>query len=41
MLGQAILATDFDNFEKGWKFRWYAHSVLGTGVFNSDGDMWK
>jgi hypothetical protein len=40
-LAQAILATNFDNFEKGAKFRWYMGSVLGTGVFNSDGDMWK
>ena len=38
---QSILATDFDNFEKGDTFRWYMQSVLGTGVFNSDGDMWK
>lgn len=38
---QAILSTDFDSFEKGENFRWYMQSVLGTGVFNSDGDMWK
>jgi len=38
---KAILATNFDNFEKGETFRWYVQSVLGTGVFNSDGDMWK
>ncbi|KAF8998701.1 cytochrome P450 monooxygenase pc-3 [Cyathus striatus] len=38
---KAILATQFDNFEKGTLFGEQAHSLLGTGVFNSDGDMWK
>ncbi|KIJ32050.1 hypothetical protein M422DRAFT_234321 [Sphaerobolus stellatus SS14] len=38
---KAMLATEFDNFEKGTYFQWYMHSVLGTGVFNSDGNMWK
>ncbi|KAF8590882.1 cytochrome P450 [Ramaria rubella] len=38
---KAILAVDFEIFEKGEIFQWYAQSVLGTGVFNSDGDMWK
>ncbi|KAF8523078.1 cytochrome P450, partial [Hysterangium stoloniferum] len=36
-----ILVTNFDNFEKGNGFRSGAKSVLGTGVFNSDGEMWK
>ncbi|KAG2131949.1 cytochrome P450 [Suillus cothurnatus] len=36
-----ILATDFDNYVKGAKFREAADSVLGTGVFNSDGEIWK
>ncbi|KAF7313120.1 Cytochrome P450 [Mycena kentingensis (nom. inval.)] len=36
-----ILATDFNNYEKGARFQKNMHSVLGTGVFNSDGDMWK
>ncbi|KAG1847196.1 cytochrome P450 [Suillus subalutaceus] len=36
-----ILATDFDNYVKGTKFREAADSVLGTGVFNSDGEIWK
>ncbi|TFK72654.1 cytochrome P450 [Pluteus cervinus] len=36
-----ILATDFNNFVKGNRFRNSMRSVLGTGVFNSDGDMWK
>ncbi|KAJ7066916.1 cytochrome P450 [Mycena amicta] len=35
-----ILALDFENFEKGDGFR-DMFSVFGTGVFNSDGDMWK
>ncbi|CCM02239.1 uncharacterized protein FIBRA_04320 [Fibroporia radiculosa] len=38
---KCILATDFQNFEKGDLFKTYMKSVLGTGVFNSDGDMWK
>jgi len=38
---KALLATDFDNFEKGTKFRYAMDSVLGSGVFNSDGEMWK
>ncbi|EKM59240.1 uncharacterized protein PHACADRAFT_249546 [Phanerochaete carnosa HHB-10118-sp] len=38
---KAILATDFGNFVKGETFNTSMRSVLGTGVFNSDGDMWK
>ncbi|KAF9223748.1 cytochrome P450 [Gyrodon lividus] len=38
---KAILATDFDNFVKGDRFRATVSNVLGTGVFNSDGEMWK
>ncbi|KAJ7063921.1 cytochrome P450 monooxygenase pc-1 [Mycena amicta] len=38
---KAMLATDFNNFEKGARFQKNMASVLGTGVFNSDGDMWK
>ncbi|KAF8998684.1 cytochrome P450 [Cyathus striatus] len=38
---KAILATQFDSFEKGPMFMEQAKSLLGTGVFNSDGDMWK
>ncbi|KAF8585531.1 cytochrome P450 [Ramaria rubella] len=37
----AMLVTEFDKFEKGEFFKWYNQSVLGDGVFNSDGDMWK
>ncbi|KAF8890928.1 cytochrome P450 monooxygenase pc-1 [Infundibulicybe gibba] len=36
-----ILATDFNNYVKGERFHHSMGSVLGTGVFNSDGDMWK
>ncbi|OCH92311.1 cytochrome P450 monooxygenase pc-2 [Obba rivulosa] len=38
---KTLLATDFQNFVKGETFQGCMHSVLGTGVFNSDGDMWK
>ncbi|KAK0200571.1 cytochrome P450, partial [Desarmillaria ectypa] len=38
---QHILATEFENFEKGQKFQYAMKSVLGVGVFNADGDMWK
>ncbi|OCH85955.1 cytochrome P450 monooxygenase pc-3 [Obba rivulosa] len=38
---KAILATDFPKWEKGPKFRGRVASVLGSGVFASDGDMWK
>ncbi|KAL0953039.1 hypothetical protein HGRIS_007241 [Hohenbuehelia grisea] len=36
-----ILATDFNNYVKGENFSHSMADVLGTGVFNSDGDMWK
>jgi hypothetical protein len=36
-----MLATEFDNFEKGWQFTSPMESLLGNGVFNSDGEMWK
>lgn len=38
---KTMLATDFQNFEKGAIFKEQMDSFLGTGVFNSDGDMWK
>ncbi|KAJ7183187.1 cytochrome P450 [Mycena filopes] len=40
---QIILATDFNNYVKGKRFRSAMNSVLGDGVFNSDvglGEMW-
>ncbi|KAH9477758.1 Cytochrome P450 monooxygenase 75 [Psilocybe cubensis] len=36
---KAILATQFDSFHKGSVFYSQAHSLLGEGVFNSDGEM--
>lgn len=36
-----ILATDFANYEKGEEFNTVVSSLLGNGVFSSDGDMWK
>ncbi|KAF8206094.1 cytochrome P450 [Mycena galopus ATCC 62051] len=38
---KAILATEFDGFEKGLEFRSVMEPLLGTGVFAADGDMWK
>ncbi|KDQ21154.1 hypothetical protein BOTBODRAFT_149912 [Botryobasidium botryosum FD-172 SS1] len=38
---KAVLATDFTNFIKGNTFIRAMKSMLGQGVFNSDGDMWK
>lgn len=38
---KAILATNFDAFEKGPVVFDQFKSLLGVGVFNSDGEMWK
>ncbi|KAF8837108.1 cytochrome P450 [Paxillus ammoniavirescens] len=38
---KAILATQFNSFVKGPIFWDQFHSLLGTGVFDSDGDIWK
>ncbi|KAL0948934.1 hypothetical protein HGRIS_009041 [Hohenbuehelia grisea] len=38
---KAILASQFDAFEKGPAFIHSMKSLLGTGVFNSDGELWK
>ncbi|KAF8715658.1 hypothetical protein AX14_012520 [Amanita brunnescens Koide BX004] len=38
---KAILATDFPKFAKGERQQEVLGFVLGTGVLNSDGDMWK
>ncbi|KDR78034.1 hypothetical protein GALMADRAFT_64763 [Galerina marginata CBS 339.88] len=38
---KTMLATDFQNYVKGERFHYNMESVLGTGVFNSDGEMWK
>ncbi|KAG8936769.1 hypothetical protein FRC00_007725 [Tulasnella sp. 408] len=36
-----IMTSDFHIWEKGEKFHDPTGSLLGSGVFNSDGDMWK
>ncbi|THV01190.1 cytochrome P450 [Dendrothele bispora CBS 962.96] len=38
---KAILATQFDSFVKGPILYDQFGSLLGSGVFNSDGEMWK
>ncbi|KAF8185157.1 cytochrome P450 [Pholiota molesta] len=38
---KAILATQFESFDKGPVFIDQLDSLLGTGVFNTDGEMWK
>ncbi|EJF62806.1 cytochrome P450 monooxygenase pc-3 [Dichomitus squalens LYAD-421 SS1] len=38
---KTVLATDFNNYEKGEMFHDFTDSLFGTGVFNADGDMWK
>ncbi|KAI6140924.1 cytochrome P450 [Pisolithus thermaeus] len=38
---KAILATQFNSFEKGPVLWDQLNALLGTGVFNSDGDIWK
>ncbi|KAG8976679.1 hypothetical protein FRB90_009077, partial [Tulasnella sp. 427] len=36
-----VLATDFQVWEKGQAFQSPTLSVLGSGIFNSDGELWK
>nr|UNW45409.1 cytochrome P450 monooxygenase [Amylostereum areolatum] len=38
---KTVLATGFENWEKGSRFSRQMGSVLGEGVFNVDGDLWK
>ncbi|KAG2133190.1 cytochrome P450 [Suillus bovinus] len=38
---KTMLVTDHQNYVKGVKFGKAVDSVLGTGVFNSDGETWK
>ncbi|KAF5374195.1 hypothetical protein D9758_004628 [Tetrapyrgos nigripes] len=38
---KAMLATQFDDFHKGPVEEDQWNSLLGSGVFNSDGDMWR
>jgi len=35
---QRILAADFEHYEKGQLFRSYMKSLLGSGIFNADGE---
>ncbi|KAH7300151.1 hypothetical protein KP509_24G046600 [Ceratopteris richardii] len=36
-----ILKANFANYPKGEKSNYVAHDILGDGIFNSDGDVWK
>jgi hypothetical protein len=38
---QKILAIDFETYRKGKLLNNIMETVLGVGVFNSDGDMWQ
>ncbi|KAJ7573580.1 cytochrome P450 [Mycena floridula] len=38
---KAILATQFQNFEKGLELNKQWKSLMGDGIFATDGDMWK
>ncbi|TBU49015.1 cytochrome P450 [Dichomitus squalens] len=38
---KAMLATQFEEFVKGDRFGETMNDVLGEGVFNADGDLWK
>ncbi|CAE6470356.1 unnamed protein product [Rhizoctonia solani] len=38
---KSIIATSFNQFEKGEKFHDMLEGFLGTGIFNSDGETWR
>ncbi|RXW11241.1 hypothetical protein EST38_g14614, partial [Candolleomyces aberdarensis] len=38
---RAVLATQFEDFEKGPEQRRWLAPLLGTGVFAADGELWK
>ncbi|QRW20644.1 cytochrome P450 family protein [Rhizoctonia solani] len=38
---KAILSTDFNSYEKGSDIQGIMFSLLGNGIFNSDGETWK
>ncbi|KAJ7829260.1 cytochrome P450 [Mycena leptocephala] len=38
---KTISSQEAKNFEKGTEFRQIMFPLLGTGLFNADGDMWK
>jgi cytochrome P450 len=38
---KSILSTDFDGYAKGERQNNALRTVLGNGIFNADGDIWK
>lgn len=36
-----VFKTRFDNYPKGEHFLYALHDFLGSGIFNSDGEVWK
>nr|XP_029119641.1 cytochrome P450 704B1 [Elaeis guineensis] len=36
-----VLKTNFNNYPKGELYRSYMDVLLGDGIFNADGDMWR
>ena len=40
-LNYSLKATSFRQFEKGEKLHDMLEGFLGTGIFNSDDDVWK
>ncbi|KAI8813883.1 cytochrome P450 [Cladochytrium replicatum] len=36
-----VLKTKFESFEKGDQFKEIMHPLLGSGIFNSDGETWR
>ncbi|XP_051138642.1 cytochrome P450 CYP94D108-like [Andrographis paniculata] len=36
-----MLKTNFENYPKGERFRILLQDLLGTGIFNADGEMWR
>ncbi|KAJ0987438.1 hypothetical protein J5N97_005794 [Dioscorea zingiberensis] len=36
-----VLKTNFSNYPKGELYRSYMHVLLGDGIFNADGEMWR
>ncbi|KAL3637105.1 hypothetical protein CASFOL_019404 [Castilleja foliolosa] len=41
LLVEHMLKSNFDNYPKGVRFRELLHDFLGTGIFNSDEELWK
>ncbi|CAA0812865.1 cytochrome P450- family 94- subfamily D-polypeptide 2 [Striga hermonthica] len=41
LIVEHMLKSHFDNFPKGARFRFLLQDFLGTGIFNSDGELWK